>query len=146
MLNKRFYSGIKWPFESRTIYFAVVILCMINTSCLTSVKPIYYEDEKRRAFETVDKFHTYLDNAQYDRIYNLFSARRRAEYNRDQFVEGLIKIREDAGRFKKYSVIKEEIEPQAEFRRVHLIITSEYEKKNLGRGIRAVSRWARCNY
>lgn len=113
--------------RARTIYLS--LLCTVaTTACVFSARPVYYERDMALAMEHIERFHNYLNRGEYDRIYDLFNQRVQSEQSRERFVEKLQAFHESAGVFKRFSLLKKQVVPQADFRIVNIVIDSEYEK------------------
>lgn len=122
-------SSLKFSFVKRFIIGGLFIFgSMLIASCFVSLKPVYYEDDKKLAHKTVEIFHTLYKQGKYDEIYDLFDERLRSGVTQKETVDQLKDLNEKVGTFKTKQIIKETIKPQSNFRIVNLIIKSEYEK------------------
>jgi len=124
----------RWFLQVLTRLSAINCLLMLGLfggSCFFSVKPVYYEEDKRIAFEHIDRFHAHFNEADYDRIYELFSDKGRNWQTREQFAAALRSLRESTGNFKTYAVTKADVKPHRNGRIVHLVLSTEYERKRI---------------
>lgn len=106
----------------------VFVVCY-HSGCLFSVKPIYYDNDKRLASQLVDTFHNYLDEGNYEAIYEIFGNRIRAHEPKEQFIAKLKSFRLEVGKVKSAINVKMDITPHASSRLVHMIFRTEFEKK-----------------
>jgi hypothetical protein len=108
---------------------AIVFFACYHFGCLFSLKPVYYEDDKKVATQLVGEFHTYLDDGNYDAIYDLFSNKVRARQSKEQFIDKLKTFRAEVGKVKTTKNLKTDVTPQASFRIVHMIFSTQFENK-----------------
>lgn len=101
--------------------------CLVVTACV-SIKPIYYDDDKKVAEKHVEKFHQLLNEEKYDEIYNLFTQKVQTGQSKEQFVRALKNILAINGKVKNSKLIKSDVKPEASFRLVHMFYETEFEK------------------
>jgi hypothetical protein len=107
-----------------------LLFCCLNTACI-SVKPIYYDDDKKIAEKHVEKFHQLFNDEKYDEIYNLYTPKIQNAQSKEQFAAALQKLRAEAGRIKNSKIIKTDVKPLASSRLVHMFYETEFEKSKL---------------
>jgi|GEM_PF-3945351 len=110
-------------------YTIVIFLCFCHIGCPFSVKPVYFEDDKKIALQLVEKFHSYLDDENFDAIYDLFSNKVRSQQSKEQFINKLKVFRIEVGKVKTARNLKLDVTPQASFRIVHMIFSTQFENR-----------------
>jgi len=113
--------------RSSTQIFAI-LGALTTAACLFSAKPIYYENDKRVALEHVAAFHNYLSDGDYERIYELFDKKVTSQQSKEQFIGALRSFQDQAGAFRKHTIVTIDVRPQADFRLVHIILDSEFDR------------------
>jgi hypothetical protein len=117
--------SIKNTFSS--VVLLIVLLVFVTFSCV-SVKPIYYEDDKKIADNYVKEFHNLYNNRDYKKIYEMFSDKIKKQQSKEQFIFALEKQQNEKGKVVKSEIIKSEIKPLASYRLVHSFYKTTYEK------------------
>ena len=118
-------SNYKWHYPS-----ILFLLCFGMISCV-SVKPIYYEDDKKVAEGHVQKFHQFLNEEKYDDMFDLFTPTGRNESSRETFTRDLRNLRSAMGRIKDSKLVRSEVKPGASKRLVHMYFETEFENGKL---------------
>lgn len=121
----------KFRYEIKYINLLLAILfflCFTSTACI-SVKPIYYDDDKKVAEKHVEKFHQLLNEEKYDEIYNLFNKKMQTAQSKEQFTKALQNILAVNGKVKNSKLIKSEVKLVESVRLVHMFYETEFEKE-----------------
>ncbi len=109
-------------------FLTTIFIYLIGTTACISVKPIYYEDDKKIAESQVEKFHQLFNDEKYDEIYNLYTPKVQNQQSKEQFISVLQNFRASFGRIKNSKIVKSEVNPQAATRLVHMFYETEFEK------------------
>lgn len=105
----------------------LVIWCFLFNACV-SIKPVYYDEDKKVAEKQVEKFHQLFNEEKYDEIYNMFTEKEQNQQSKEQFVTALKNILAIQGKVKNSKLVKSEVKPKASFRVVHMFYETEFEK------------------
>lgn len=111
------------------VKITIVLFLFYHAGCVLSLKPVYYEEDKKVAFRLVEKFHFYLDDGNFEAIYDLFSNKIRSQQGKEQFINRLKAFRAETGKVKITKNLKTDVTPQASFRIVHMIFSTQFENK-----------------
>ena len=120
----------KFKYQLKCINILRVLLfiwCFVVTACV-SIKPVYYDDDKKVAEKHVEKFHRLLNEEKYDEIYNLFTQKVQTKQSKDQFVRAFKSILAINGKVKNSKLVKSDVKPNDSFRVVHMFYETEFEK------------------
>jgi hypothetical protein len=119
----------KWLIKNTvtSIILLIILSVFVTTSCV-SVKPIYYENDKKLADSYVKEFHSLYNNRDYKKIYEMFSDKIKKQQSKEQFISALEKLQNEKGKVVKSEIIKSEIKPLASYRLVHSFYKTTYEK------------------
>jgi len=109
------------------IIAALFFLCFGAVSCI-SVKPIYYDDDKKLAENHVEKFHQSFNEEKYTDMFDLYTPKGRNQSSREQFIVDLQNLRLKLGRIKNSKLVKSEVKPQSSTRLVHMFYETEFDK------------------
>lgn len=117
--------------NSSNYTFAILFfLCFSVISCV-SVKPIYYDDDKKVAESRVEKFHQSFNEEKYDDMFDAFTPKGRNQSSKEQFILDLKNLRSKLGRIKIGKLVKSDVKPQFATRLVHMFYETEFEKGKL---------------
>lgn len=109
------------------LVFLIISVSLLITACI-SVKPIYYDDDKKLAYEKGEEFHQLFSDKKYKEIYqNTFSAESRKLLSFENFLAAFGEYRTNCGKVKNSKLVKEGIQPEASYRRIDLIYETELE-------------------
>jgi hypothetical protein len=106
-----------------TLFF----LCFGVISCV-SVKPIYYDDDKKVAESHVEKFHQLFNEEKYNDLFDFYTPKGRNQSSREQLIIDLQNLRSKYGFIKNSKLVKSEVKPQSSTRLVHMFYETEFEK------------------
>lgn len=109
------------------IIAALFFLCFGLISCV-SVKPIYYDDDKKLAESLIEKFHQSFNEEKYPDMFDLYTPKGRNQSGKEQFALDLQNLRSKLGRIKNSKLVQSEVKPQASTRLVHMLYETEFEK------------------
>lgn len=92
-----------------------------------SVKPVYFEDDKRIAQKQIEKFHALFNEKRYEEMYELFTSNKQREISKEQFVSHLKDLYSQAGPVENSKLIKIEVRVEASIRLVHMFYETRFE-------------------
>ncbi len=109
------------------VFALIFILCFGIISCI-SVKPIYYDDDKKVAESHVTKFHQLFNEEKYNELFDFYTPKGRNQSSKEQFATDLQNLRSKYGPIKNSKLAKSEVKLQASTRLVHIFYETEFEK------------------
>lgn len=109
------------------VFIALILIVTFSPNCV-SIKPIYFEDDKRIAIKKIESFQNLFNEQKYDEIYTFFSSAARNRQSKDQFITSLQKLHDDVGIVINSRLLKSEIRAEASFRLVHMFYETEFRK------------------
>ena len=115
----------------RKYYASILFLSFLGAISCVSVKPIYFEDDKKVAERHVEKFHQSFNEEKFDGMFELFTPKGRNESSRETFARDLKSLRSRFGRIKNSKLVKSEVKPQASTRLVHMFFETEFDNGKL---------------
>lgn len=109
------------------LLFLVILIGFSGAACI-SVKPIYYDADKKLAYAKGEEFHQLFGEKKYEEIYkNTFSSESRKLLSFENFLAAFGEYRTNCGKVKNSKLVKEGIQPEASYRRIDLIYETELE-------------------
>lgn len=103
-----------------------LFLSVLTLSCV-SIKPVYFDDDKKIAMMKVDKFHQLFNDDKFDQMYDLFSLETRKDVSIQEFSKSFQQLKNETGKVKKSNVVSSDIKVEAAYRKVELIYKTEFE-------------------
>ena len=107
------------------------VLLIFTLNC-TSVKFVYFNDDKKLAEKVVENFHQFYNDEKYTEIYDNAHPDAKATKSKDKLVELLTEMRKKSGRFQNSKLIDSKVSTiNVKERQVELIYKSKFENEEV---------------
>lgn len=102
-------------------------MCLIFSGCI-SIKPIYYEQEIKKADLAVGNFHQLLNEEKYEELYNLTDEGARAIKSKTAFLELMKQVHLQLGNVLNSTKTNEKATSQALSTKIELTYRTKFER------------------
>lgn len=117
---------MKFPSRSKLICF-IVFLELSNIACV-SIKPVYYDDDKKVAENAVQAFFQMLNNEKYNDIYALYDEQARSEQSKESLIQAAKQTLTQYGKVQNSSLVEAKVFPKTSTREVRMEYKAKFDR------------------
>jgi hypothetical protein len=104
-----------------------VLVSLFVAACF-SVKPVYYEADKKMAESEIENFHKLFNEKNFERIYETVDKETAKKKSKDDFFQILSEVDTQLGKVKQTKILKANVTQESTVRQVEVECETTFEK------------------